>query len=64
MCRKIKVKAKSSINKNLSRSREKEASAKQTFTFLGAIPTKSKVRSTTDTKWLDFGGVRNRKICI
>ena len=42
--------------KNLSRSREKEALAKQVFTFPGAIPTKSEVRSTTDTKRLDFGG--------
>ena len=41
---------------NLSRSREKEAPAKQAFTFPGAIPTKSKVRSTAATKWLDFGG--------
>ena len=43
-------------NMNLSRSREKEAPAKQAFTFPGAIPTKSKVRSTEATKWLDFGG--------
>ena len=42
--------------KNLSRSREKEALAKQVFTFPGAIPTKSEVRSTTDAKRLDFGG--------
>ena len=41
---------------NLSRSREKEAPAEQAFTFPGAIPTKSKVRSTAATKWLDFGG--------
>lgn len=43
-------------NLNLSRSREKEAPAEQAFTFPGAIPTKSKVRSTAATKWLDFGG--------
>ena len=43
-------------NMNLSRSREKEAPAEQAFTFPGAIPTKSKVRSTAATKWLDFGG--------
>ena len=43
-------------NLNLLRSREKEAPAEQAFTFPGAIPTKSKVRSTAATKWLDFGG--------
>ena len=43
-------------NLNLSRSREKEAPAEQAFTFPGAIPTKSKVRSTAATKWLDFVG--------
>ena len=43
-------------NLNLSRSGEKEAPAEQAFTFPGAIPTKSKVRSTAATKWLDFGG--------
>ena len=43
-------------NLNLSRSREKEAPAEQAFTFPGAISTKSKVRSTAATKWLDFGG--------
>ena len=46
---------------NLSRSREKEAPAKQAFTFPGAISTKSKVRSTADTKWLDFGGEEMQK---
>ena len=44
------------INGNLSRSRKKEAPAKQAFTFSGAMPTKSKVRSTADAKRLDFGG--------
>ena len=43
-------------NLNLSRSGEKEAPAEQAFTFPGAIPTKSKVRSTAGTKCLDFGG--------
>ena len=45
------------INKKLSRSRKKEAAAKQTFAFSGVIPTKSEVRSTTDARRLDFGGV-------
>ena len=36
---------------------EKEALAKQVFTFSGAIPTKSQVRSTSDAKRMDFGGV-------
>ena len=39
---------------------KKNARTKSVFTFSGAIPIKSKVRSTTDTKWLDFGGVRSR----
>ncbi len=54
------AKTKKNANLNLSCSREKEATAKQAFTFLGAIPTKSKVRSTTGTEWLDFGGGTDR----
>ncbi len=38
------------------RSREKEAPAKQAFPFPAAIPAKSKVRSTSGMKRLDFGG--------
>ncbi len=48
------------ITLNLSRSREKKATAKQAFSFPGAIPKKSKVRSTTGTKWLDFRGGTDR----
>ena len=46
----------------LSHSRKKEATANQAFSFPGAIPTKSKVRSTADAKRLDFGGVTKRKL--
>ena len=58
LCEELKARK----NLNLSRSKEKEAAAKQTFTFLGAIPTKSQVRSTADTKWLDFGGEQLDKL--
>ena len=35
---------------------------KQIFPFPGAIPTKSKVRSTADAKRLDFGGEQFDKL--
>jgi hypothetical protein len=45
------------VQEKLIALKEKEALAKQVFTFPGAIPTKSEVRSTTDARRLDFGGV-------
>ena len=40
--------------------KEKGSTNEVSIYFSGAIPTKSEVRSTTDTKWLDFGGGRIR----